>query len=58
MTSAPASAGTVAALRATAHAAVLTELEEVARVRLGAAADTTPDVLRVLAEDPLSLIHI
>jgi uncharacterized protein (DUF2336 family) len=57
VTSAPASAGTVAALRATAHAAVLTELEEVARVRLGAAADTTPDVLRVLAEDPLVTVR-
>jgi len=37
--------------RPDAHPATVRELEEATRVRLGAAADTTPEILRLLAED-------
>ena len=51
MNRAPTSSATVEAVRSFSRRAVLNELEEVARVRLGAAADTPEDMLRELAED-------
>ncbi len=51
MTASPPAAASEAA-RVRTRAAVLHKLEEAARVRLGAAADTTADMLRALAEDP------
>ncbi len=51
MTGAPAVAGVLDMARPGAHAAALAQLEEFARVRLGAAAETAPEVLRVLAGD-------